>query len=277
MARRAARILFAIALALGPGGASFAQTVLVKAETLTLREKPDPKGEKVQALFTFEPVEIQKTEKEWAQVKASTGKVGWVLSSYLTKTPFISIKSAKAPVKVEDGDNKETVLELPRTYPLRVLKRKESGWLKIVDCDGDAGWLFEKHASLDNYVITHQPKPCNIRKGPSTDTEVVFTCEQGNILKALEEKDGWIHVKHPDGDEGWVSGKIVFGWLDKTGAGGKFGAPAPSAEAPAKNAPDAKPETPKKPTPKPTPKPTAPKSAPSKKSGAKRSTAKKKG
>ena len=38
--------------------------------------------------------------------------------------------------------------------------------------------------------------------------------QRGTTFQVLAEKDGWLKVKYEDGDIGWTSAKIVWGWLD---------------------------------------------------------------
>ena len=66
---------------------------------------------------------------------------------------------------------------------------------------------------LTPFVITKLAES-NIRTGNSTEDPIVFTAEKGVLLQVQQEKNGWLRVKHSDGDEGWISAKIVFGWQD---------------------------------------------------------------
>lgn len=194
---------------------AFAQSGrLVAAEKgLSLRTKADTAAERVQMLAPFERVELLEVKGEWARVKASSsGKSGWVLASYLSKTAFVTAAADKLPVRIGPGEKHDVKFEVGRNYPFLVVDRTE-GWLKVQDFEGDVGWVAQSLVSVKPYVITRLEK-CNVRKGPAESHEVAFTAERSVILEVVGERDGWINVKHSDGDTGWMSAKIVFGWLD---------------------------------------------------------------
>ena len=114
------------------------------------------------------------------------------------------------------GTQYAVIMRLARNYPLRVLDRwasADSIWLKVMDVDGDRGWITAKLVKLTPFVITKLGES-NVRTGNSTDDPIVFTAEKGVLLRVQQEKNGWLRVKHSDGDEGWISAKIVFGWQD---------------------------------------------------------------
>lgn len=208
------RLFLFLALFLFQAGTAvlFAENVLVKAESLTLREKADSKAKSVKTLTTYDVVDIKKRDKDWAQVATTDGKTGWVMAKYLTQTCFVSINIDKINVRQGPGEQYEILMTFNKGYPVKVLDHG-NGWLKISDVDGDRGWITQKLVSFDPYVIT-KLDTCNVREGIGTDKPIVFTAEKNVLLKVLAEKEGWLHVKHQDGDEGWMSAKVVFGWLE---------------------------------------------------------------
>lgn len=216
MARSLPRLALLASLLAASAALGRAENVLVKADSLTLRAKPDAKADKVAALAAYDIVNVKKRQGEWAQVDAADKKSGWVMSNYLAQTIFVSVDADKLNVRQGPGEKYDVVLKFSRNYPLKVLDRADGGWVKIADCEGDQGWALAKYLSFAPYVITNRDKPANIRKGPGTDSEIAFTSDKGVVLKVIEEKTGWLRVKHQDGDEGWISAKIVFGWLEKT-------------------------------------------------------------
>ncbi len=205
-------VLLLIALFAATASRAGAEKVLVKAETLSLRANPSGDAQKLETLATFDAVDVQKRQGEWALVKTKSSKLGWVLEKYLSPTVFITADSDPMNVRRGPGDNYEVIMKVGKHYPLKVLDHAE-GWLKISDFEGDRGWIQQKLASFAPYVITKGDKS-NVRTGPKSDNPIAFTSEKGVLLKVLEQKEGWLKVKHEDGDEGWISAKIVFGWLD---------------------------------------------------------------
>lgn len=188
-----------------------AEIVLVKANKwLSLRAKPDTGSERLQRLQTFEPVKVLSRRGDWAQVEATSDRRGWVLSEYLADTSFVSVDIDQLNVRTGPGTDHPIKMKVGRNYPLYVINESE-GWLHVMDFDGDRGWISSNLGSFDNYVITQLPKS-NIRDGRGTENAIKFTAERGVVLRVLKEEDGWLNVRHADGDEGWISAKIVFGW-----------------------------------------------------------------
>lgn len=193
------------------GSLASAEIVLVKADRwLSLRSRPDTGSERLQRLQTFEPVKVLSRRGDWAQVEATSDRRGWVLSEYLDDTSFISVNIDQLNVRTGPGTDHPIKMKVGRNYPLYVINESE-GWLHVMDYDGDRGWISGNLASFDTYVITQLPKS-NIRDGRGTENSIKFTAERGVVLRVLKEEDGWLNVRHADGDEGWISAKIVFGW-----------------------------------------------------------------
>ena len=121
--------------------------------------------------------------------------------------------STKSPVTIELLDK----------YPLMVLE-KSGERVKVVDHEGDSGWAHHSYLSANRYVIATPPATANgwinLREGPGETADGKyhpkrFMAQEGTVLRVLEEKDGWIKVQHEDGDVGWCSANIVWGWHDK--------------------------------------------------------------
>ena len=49
----------------------------------------------------------------------------------------------------------------------------------------------------------------NMRGGPGTSNPVVTTLPNGAEVEILSERSGWLEVKAPDGQRGWVSGQYI--------------------------------------------------------------------
>ncbi|MCE5230453.1 SH3 domain-containing protein [bacterium] len=223
-----------------------AQTGLVKAEkNLTLRAEPKPKAKAVEQLLRFQPVKILERRDNWAKVKTvkidpSQSKEGWVVASLISDTAFVTVDSDVLSARVKPGPRETAVVTYNKTYPVFVRDVAPNGWVLVLDVDGDGGWVAPSGLAFKpRYVITKSPQS-NLRTGGGKDYEkfpVAFVAERGVYLQVLEEKDGWLHVKHEGGQEGWISTKIVFGWNDeerakpKTEAAKKPAKPAKTSAA----------------------------------------------
>ena len=100
-------------------------------------------------------------------------------------------------------------------FPLKVLEEK-GGWLKVEDFEGDSGWLYEKLTSRNGHMIVkvhkNQNKKVNIRSGPSTKDKIVGKAYYGVVFKTIKQQNGWAHVKHDSGLEGWIKRSLLWGF-----------------------------------------------------------------
>ena len=141
--------------------------VLVKANTLSLREKRSANSPRIRWLRTYDPVDLKKREGEWAEVKTTDGAIGWVLAKHLTSNSFVTVDDTKLKkvgakqlnVRQGPGKNFPVIIRVGPHYPLSVVKRA-SGWLLVEDFEGDRGWVSENLVGFKPYVITRL-KSCN--------------------------------------------------------------------------------------------------------------------
>ncbi|MFH1642632.1 MAG: SH3 domain-containing protein, partial [Nanoarchaeota archaeon] len=93
-------------------------------------------------------------------------------------------------------------------HPILVLK-KSGNWYHFQDFEGDKGWIHKSLVSNIPSVITNNEK-CNVRSGPDTKFEILFTIKEGIPFKILKRKGNWIYVQHADGDTGWIHKSLVW-------------------------------------------------------------------
>lgn len=113
-----------------------------------------------------------------------------------------------ANIRSGPGTNYDVIWQVYQYYPLSVIE-KTGQWYRFVDFEGDKGWIYRSLVRKIATVITIKEK-CNIRSGPGTNYKVVFSTEKGVAFKVINRKDNWIHVRHADGDEGWIFKSLVW-------------------------------------------------------------------
>jgi SH3-like domain-containing protein len=100
-------------------------------------------------------------------------------------------------------------------FPLRVLQ-EQGNWLKVEDFEGDTGWLFKKLTSRTGHMIVkvhkNQDTKINIRSGPGTKYKIVGKAYYGVVFKTIKQQNGWAHVKHDTGLEGWIKRSLLWGF-----------------------------------------------------------------
>lgn len=228
--------ILSLPLLLAPIAAPAQQTVLVKAQALSLRAKPSRTADALDKLVSFQPVTLLKRDGDWAQVKTAQDQTGFVLADYLSKRAFVYTGDESINGRLGPGTQYEVILQYKQpNIPLRVLDATADGWLMVKDYEGDRSWIHSKSVkTTGDYVITLQENN-NVRKGVGLGQDLAFSAQKGVIFKAVEEKDGWLRVRHGDGDEGWISAKLVYGWNDPAGATSKSEDSGKKSESAAKS------------------------------------------
>lgn len=230
-----------------------AQTGLVKAEkNLPLRAEPKISAKAIDQLPRFQPVKILDRKDKFAKIRTiktdpKQAKEGWVTASYVSETAFLTVDGDKVNARQGPGTEFPVILQYGNPNPLFVLDVARNGWVKVLDSDGDRSWIAPSCLTFGPRCVVVKNPQSNIRSGGGKDYEkfpVAFIAERGVYLQVVEEKDGWLHVKHDGGQEGWISAKLVFGWVDE-----ELPKPAKKAEEPAvktKKAPKTEKSAPKK-------------------------------
>ena len=205
-------ITVAILLMIVPG-LCLAESVIVVASETPLRAQPGEGKKVVATLARFTPVTIEKQKGDWTQVSVSKMS-GWVRSSALGTSCFVSVGTKKANCREGPGSKHSVRYNFAYGYPLQVLE-KSGDWVRVKDWEGDGGWMHVSQLSTERFVIV-RPKEVNVRSGPGTENKIVFKAEHGVVLKLLGTLKDWLKVKHEDGDEGWIAANLVWGNSDQS-------------------------------------------------------------
>lgn len=120
----------------------------------------------------------------------------------------LTVAVPKANIRSGPGTKYDIIWQVYKYYPLRVIK-KTGSWYRFSDFEGDKGWIYRSLVRKIPSVITIKEK-CNIRSGPGTKYSVLFTTEKGVAFKVINRKGSWIHVRHSDGDKGWIYKSLVW-------------------------------------------------------------------
>lgn len=120
----------------------------------------------------------------------------------------LAVKSQVGNVRSGPGQNYEVMWNVEQNHPLEIIEKKGE-WRHFRDFEGDQGWIHQDIVGKIDAVITVQNK-CNIRSGPGTGFDVVFSVEKGIPFKVLNRKGDWLRVEHADGDKGWIHRSLVW-------------------------------------------------------------------
>jgi SH3-like domain-containing protein len=131
-----------------------------------------------------------------------------------TPTPpplFVSI--GDKPAILYDGLSTKAnkIFILSRFRPVEVLVKLDK-WTKVRDADNAIGWMENSSIGEKRYVQVSS-NAAEIRVAPNANAAVVFEAQRTVTLEAtgIASTDGWLPVRHRDGQTGFVRILQVWG------------------------------------------------------------------
>lgn len=121
---------------------------------------------------------------------------------------YVAVKVPIANIRSGPGSSNDILWKVEAYHPLRVIEKKGK-WYHFKDFEGDEGWIHDSLVQKMETVITKKEN-CNVRSGPGTGTDIVFTTEKGIPFKILKKNKKWLNVEHADGDRGWIHQTLVW-------------------------------------------------------------------
>lgn len=119
-----------------------------------------------------------------------------------------SVAGSVANIRSGPGTNYDVIWQIEKYHPIVVVEKK-GNWYRFRDFENDEGWVHRSLVNETPSVITANDQ-CNIRSGPGTNHDILFTAEKGIPFKVVEPKGNWLLVEHSDGDRGWIHKSIVW-------------------------------------------------------------------
>ncbi len=120
----------------------------------------------------------------------------------------MAVSSDTGNIRSGPGTKNSVMWQVEKYHPLEIIKKK-GNWYQFSDFEGDRGWIHNSLVKNIPAVITKQ-KENNIRSGPGTNHDIVFTVEKGVPFKVIQRKGNWVHGEHADGDSGWIHKSLVW-------------------------------------------------------------------
>ena len=98
-----------------------------------------------------------------------------------------------------------------RYYPFEVLVKLDQ-WTKVRDADGAVAWVENKALGTQPTVLVIVPL-ADVRAEGNAQSALVFEAYKSVILELVEQPtlDGWIKVRHRDGQTGYIRTAHVWG------------------------------------------------------------------
>jgi len=97
-----------------------------------------------------------------------------------------------------------------RWYPFEVLVKLDQ-WTKVRDSNGEVAWVENGALGAKATVLVTVPL-ADVRAAPKMESALVFEAYKQVILEVLEPPaDGWVKVRHRDGQQGYIRLAHVWG------------------------------------------------------------------
>ncbi|QJR13894.1 SH3 domain-containing protein [Usitatibacter palustris] len=97
-----------------------------------------------------------------------------------------------------------------RYYPFEVLVKLDQ-WTKVRDVNGEVAWLENKSLGERRSVLVTVPL-ADVRAAANAQAALAFEAYKHVLLEVLEPAaDGWVKVRHRDGQQGHIRVAHVWG------------------------------------------------------------------
>jgi SH3-like domain-containing protein len=104
----------------------------------------------------------------------------------------------------------DKLFAVTRLYPFEVLVKLDQ-WTKVRDANGEVGWI-ENGALGDRAMAAVTVPVADVRASPDPQAPLVFEAYKQVLLEVLgPAANGWVKVRHRDGQEGYVRVSHVWG------------------------------------------------------------------
>ncbi|OGC11336.1 hypothetical protein A3K48_02330 [candidate division WOR-1 bacterium RIFOXYA12_FULL_52_29] len=117
-----------------------------------------------------------------------------------------------ALLRTGPSEAEEVKIDLPRSYPLKVLKRS-GGWALVTDWLNCQGWVESNLITGESTGVVRRSN-VTLRSGPGTRYSSLTKLYQGMIVKLISRKGVWhkiLVIDGPEPIEGWLHGRFLWG------------------------------------------------------------------
>ena len=123
---------------------------------------------------------------------------------------YRSLGAAPAVLYDAPSGKADRLFVASRYYPFEVLVKLDQ-WTKVRDANGEVGWV-ENGALGDHATVVVTVPLADVRAAPDPQSPLVFEAYKQVLLDVVEPPaNGWVHVRHRDGQEGYIRTSHVWG------------------------------------------------------------------
>ena len=139
--------------------------------------------------------------------------LGLTLGLLITPAFAVEYRSVAGPTAVlYDGPSARAkpLYVLNKNYPLAIVVTLGE-WEKVRDMSGTLAWIEKKNLSDKRTLMVSAPV-AEVKRAPEPNSPPLFRAEKNVLLELLEYSgDGWLRVRHADGQVGYVPVNQVWG------------------------------------------------------------------
>ncbi len=209
---------------------------VIQGTNINIRKGPATDNDIVGTAQQGDVVEVIKTiGKEWVAVRTKEGVEGYVSSQFIQKTTAeqTTLKPTKTRLAVVSGTNinvrkspttnAEVVEILQQGNMIDVIKTINEEWVSVRSQSGEVGYVASRFLVIGNAKISSEKNTAkstptakayatkiNIRKGPSTEQEVIALAQPDEVLIYVRKVDDeWSEVRNAEGNTGFVATRFL--------------------------------------------------------------------
>ncbi|MBO8155968.1 MAG: SH3 domain-containing protein [Bacillaceae bacterium] len=201
-------------------------TYIVNVNILNVRNSPGTDSDLADQLSYGTKVVKLEEKDEWFKVQYDQNKEGWVASWFLRKAkedkkktdeqkPAGEVIVNTAILNVRDQNSlKGDIIDQIHANERYPFYKEENSWYQIKLPSGKMGWVAkwlvtaDRDNNSDQQFLTLMYDYTNLRKGPSTDHQIVDRGMKGDVFEIVKKHGNWYEIKQGD-ETAFVAGWIV--------------------------------------------------------------------
>ncbi|MBI5177706.1 MAG: SH3 domain-containing protein [Nitrospinae bacterium] len=165
---KTARLLTAFLVLMLVAASVRADEVMVNNKEAKIRNGPGTNYTVLWKPRLYTPLEVLAKHADWYAVRDVEGDVGWLHESVGAKDPAAIVTANMADVHASPDADSPVKYQAPKNYTFKVVETKGS-WLKVVDPEGDEGWVAQKAVWIGGGAA--QPKAKEEKKEPKKESK----------------------------------------------------------------------------------------------------------
>ena len=118
------------------------------------------------------------------------------------------MKNDAVNIRSGPSTKNNVIWQVFESFPLQV-KKREGKWAKVIDFEGDEGWIYETLISNEKSVIVNV-ETANMRSGPNTQETIIATVKKGVVFTPLELQGDWMKVRYKNEITGWMHNSLLW-------------------------------------------------------------------